>query len=652
MGKSKFWKRIVCLGAALALLAPVLTAKAAAADKSEAYAAYYEYLSEEIDGLGTANIRDTDYYHMFSSDLFGKMYHSSKVQEILYAYLYDVTGDGVEELILGRRVSNSYSQTSYEPDKSDWLCVYSYLNGEVTRIGQCGYWVKKSSETSYSMYDPDGYLGNDGIYLCKGADGKYYLADDEPTLSWDSSSFDLLSFDGRWLSPFKSFYANFVPDWRVGSITSDYGTWYYKIDGKSVTKNTALATFNQYTAGGVTKLANNDYHEVLSTLAAAVGSRFQPSSWAADEVNAAVSKNYVPRALLKDFTSPITRAEFCRLAAQFYETYTGTTITASAAFGDTQDPAVSKMAGLGVVKGTGNGNFSPDATLTRQDAAVILMRLAGVMNYEPAAAENTFADRDEIADYAVDFVAEAAAAGIMNGTGEGRFSPRASYTREQSILTILRMENLNPGVTELTLSNTALEICVTAARQLRVSGKNGSAALSDAVLARLVRWSSSNTSVASVSSSGLVTAVGAGTATITAEFGGCTATCRVTVNALTDGFYARLPQTVTTDIKSNTGNIEVENGVTYRVDSVETTSIKHFWKVGVTVTEVAGDKTYSHSQIELPWRIYDLNGRLLDSGTATPTTSSLGTLAVGKTFSVNVISFVSGRDNGLVLEFG
>jgi len=46
---------------------------------------------------------------------------------------------------------------------------------------------------------------------------------------------------------------------------------------------------------------------------------------------------------------------------------------------------------------------------------------------------------------------------------------------------------------------------------------------------KTVTWSSSNTSVATVSSKGLVTAVGAGTATITAKSGTKTATCKVTV---------------------------------------------------------------------------------------------------------------------------
>jgi uncharacterized protein YjdB len=47
-----------------------------------------------------------------------------------------------------------------------------------------------------------------------------------------------------------------------------------------------------------------------------------------------------------------------------------------------------------------------------------------------------------------------------------------------------------------------------------------------------VTWSSSNTAVAKVSSTGLVTAVKKGTATITVKTsdGGKTATCKITVN--------------------------------------------------------------------------------------------------------------------------
>ena len=57
----------------------------------------------------------------------------------------------------------------------------------------------------------------------------------------------------------------------------------------------------------------------------------------------------------------------------------------------------------------------------------------------------TFTDNASIASWAVDAVGRAQAAGLMGGVGNGLFSPQGSYTREQSILTILRLYELTQG---------------------------------------------------------------------------------------------------------------------------------------------------------------------------------------------------------------
>lgn len=165
----------------------------------------------------------------------------------------------------------------------------------------------------------------------------------------------------------------------------------------------------------------------------------QPSAWAAAQVHAAISANLVPASLRSKYTQAATRADFCGLAVALYESATKTTITERKTFNDTNDVNVQKMGALGVVTGVGNGNFSPDAKLTREQAAVMLSRLADVIG-KPLTKEGApFADNGKISSWAQDSVGRIQASGIMNGVGNNLFAPQSPYSREQSMITILRL---------------------------------------------------------------------------------------------------------------------------------------------------------------------------------------------------------------------
>ena len=164
-----------------------------------------------------------------------------------------------------------------------------------------------------------------------------------------------------------------------------------------------------------------------------------PSSWAAEQVNAAIAAGLVPSGLQGGYGQPITRAEFCALGAELYETVTGTEIAQRASFSDTTDMNVQKMAGLGVVNGVGDGTFDPNGQLTREQAATMLSRLAGAMGRPLPAGTAAFTDSASISSWAADAVGQMQESGVMGGTGDGAFTPQGAYTREQSILTILRL---------------------------------------------------------------------------------------------------------------------------------------------------------------------------------------------------------------------
>ena len=170
-----------------------------------------------------------------------------------------------------------------------------------------------------------------------------------------------------------------------------------------------------------------------------------PSAWAQDGVWAAICGKLVPNDLQGAYAASITREEFCRLMVKLVEEKTGKPLPAPAApFTDTQSPAVAAAYGAGIVKGTTDTTFTPDGSITRQEAAVMLSRTAGLLGLTAGAGE-TFADGGSIALWAADGVAftsglvDSTGAKVMGGTGDGAFSPLASYTREQAILTALRL---------------------------------------------------------------------------------------------------------------------------------------------------------------------------------------------------------------------
>lgn len=156
----------------------------------------------------------------------------------------------------------------------------------------------------------------------------------------------------------------------------------------------------------------------------------------------AIAKGLVPADLQSDYTQPITRAQFCALAVAFYENMTGQEITERKTFSDTSDVNVEKMGALEVVSGTNGNLFNPNGTLTRQQAATILARLAAAVG-EPLPEVNTaFADHNQISAAAIAAVGQVQGAGIMGGVGNNMFDPWGLFTRQQSIITILRLYNL------------------------------------------------------------------------------------------------------------------------------------------------------------------------------------------------------------------
>ena len=170
----------------------------------------------------------------------------------------------------------------------------------------------------------------------------------------------------------------------------------------------------------------------------------EPSFWAENEVNSAIEKGYVPEDLQDLYTTDITRLQFARLAVSFLADLKGTTVekmtasTADAPFSDTNDKSVAEAYALGILNGRGNGIFSPYDTITREEAAkVLVLTYKAYIGREipPPNLMLTYNDTEEISGWAADYVRIVTDFGIMKGDQNNCFLPFSEYTIEQSIIT-------------------------------------------------------------------------------------------------------------------------------------------------------------------------------------------------------------------------
>ena len=111
-------------------------------------------------------------------------------------------------------------------------------------------------------------------------------------------------------------------------------------------------------------------------------------------------------------------------------------------YGDTAghwaEAAIERWSGYGIIQGS-NGKFDPDGQLTCEQLATILARLLKL----PAAKDAGFIDNPADAWY-FDAINRCAAAGILKGNSDGTVTPNASITRERAMVMLARALGIEP----------------------------------------------------------------------------------------------------------------------------------------------------------------------------------------------------------------
>ncbi|MGM9552188.1 MAG: S-layer homology domain-containing protein [Clostridia bacterium] len=115
-------------------------------------------------------------------------------------------------------------------------------------------------------------------------------------------------------------------------------------------------------------------------------------------------------------------------------------VASAASFGDvaanaSYAEAVNLLSNLGIIKGDENGNFRPTDTVTRAEAATMIVRVLGLAD-DVEQGETMFTD--VAADnWASGYVNVAVANGIVNGMGDGTFAPNGEVTYGQIVKMIV-----------------------------------------------------------------------------------------------------------------------------------------------------------------------------------------------------------------------
>ena len=276
---------------------------------------------------------------------------------------------------------------------------------------------------------------------------------------------------------------------------------------------------------------------------------------------------------------PITRAEFVRLLNSAVSTQGSAPISFSdVSPSDWFYNDVAKAVGNNIASGFEDNTFRPGETVTRMQAAVFISNAMNLTSNESGA--NGFTDAAQLPSWAKGAVGAVVAGGYMSGYPDGSFGGSKGMTRAEAVSTLDRVlksvgatevpsdttppttptqtpedtskegnmvwqsggkssggksnsnnnANNNVAVTGITLDQTTLEL------------KEGQSATLSATITpenatdKTVTWSSSDETIATVSSTGTVSAVkeGSATITVTTKDGNKTATCTVTVTKDTE----------------------------------------------------------------------------------------------------------------------
>lgn len=236
----------------------------------------------------------------------------------------------------------------------------------------------------------------------------------------------------------------------ISTIYTD-GTIYYTTDGSEPNETSDLYTGPLYNMTGRTYRAvviqgkvRSDETQVTVLTNGSIFTDFTTSGWYFDAVNAAVEAGIFHGNGNGTFSpgKNITRAQFVMALANLdgadLSQYDGTSFTDLGGLNATMKKAVAWASENGYVSGVSPELFRPNSSITREQMCAIMARYAGLVPKEESV---IFADDSAISGWARNDVYACRDAGLIDGVGENRFSPKGTATRAQACVVTTKLYN-------------------------------------------------------------------------------------------------------------------------------------------------------------------------------------------------------------------
>jgi hypothetical protein len=215
------------------------------------------------------------------------------------------------------------------------------------------------------------------------------------------------------------------------------GTTYYFQAYATNSYSTADGAVLSFTASTTSSQPTTPTTPVVPTLSGF--SDVQSSFWGYNAINNLNGKGFVsgyPDGTFKP-GNQITRAEFCaimdkvlNLTPSTEQTSTFTDVNATDWFNQAVETAVY----AGIAKGYGDGTFHPNAPISRQEIACVLVQALGKSQLAEANAQTMtkFVDDHSIAWWSRGYIYESLQQGIINGYPDNTFKPGNETTRAEA----------------------------------------------------------------------------------------------------------------------------------------------------------------------------------------------------------------------------